>query len=93
MEEIIISVLVFVVSTLMTYILGLLSKKHKWNEKLPIPVQNCLVGIIVFILACVFCLVFKKTIEPVIIVQQIALAMGGAGTATLGYDLQKIDKE
>ncbi len=89
----IIKYLVFVVSTLLTYILGLISKKHKWNEALPIPIQNCLVGIVVFLLAYVFCLIMKIEIEPNNIIQQILFAMGGAGTATLGYDTQKINKE
>ena len=89
----IIKYLVFVVSTLLTYILGLISKKHKWNEALPIPIQNCLVGILVFLFAYVFCLITKTDVEPNDIIQQIIFAMGGAGTATLGYDTQKINKE
>ena len=89
----VINYLIFIVSTTMTYILGIQSKKHKWNDTLPIPIQNCLVGIVVFILAYVFCLIMKKDINAEYILEQILYAMGGVGTATLGYDTQKIRKD
>lgn len=84
-----IEILIYVVSTVLTYILGLLSKKFKWNESLPIPVQNILVGAIVF---AIFYIV-KRPADIEQALQQIIIAMGGAGTATLGYDTQKIGKE
>jgi hypothetical protein len=89
----VINYLIFIVSTTMTYILGIQSKIHKWNDTLPIPMQNCLVGIIVFILAYVFCLITKTEANIDDIIQQILLSFGGVGTATLGYDMQKVGKE
>lgn len=91
--ENLIKYLVFIVSTCLTYFLGIMSKKHKWNETLPIPIQNCIVGVVVFVLAYVFCLIMKIKINPDEIVQQILLAFGGVGTATLGYDIKKVRKE
>lgn len=88
-----ISYLTFIVSTTFTYILGIISKKHKWNELLPIPIQNFLIGIIVFVLSYVFCLITKNQFEPNLAIQQIMFAFGGVGTATLGYDMQKNNKE
>lgn len=82
-------ILVFVVSTIVTYILGLLSKKFKWNEQLPIPLQNIIVGVIVF---TIFYLV-KRPADIELALQQLMLAMGGVGTATLGYDTSKVGKE
>lgn len=81
--------LVYIVSTVFTYVFGILSKKHKWNESLPIPIQNFVVGLVVFVLAYVFCLVMKVNLSPEEILHQIIFAIGGAGTATLGYDTQK----
>ena len=82
-------ILVFVVSTIVTYTLGLLSKKFKWNEQLPIPLQNIIVGVIVF---TIFYLV-KRPADIELALQQLMLAMGGVGTATLGYDTSKVGKE
>lgn len=84
-----IEVLIYVVSTVLTYTLGVLSKKFKWNQSLPIPIQNILVGIIVF---GIFYIV-KRPVDVEGSLQQIMVALGGAGTATLGYDTQKIGKE
>ena len=43
-----INLIIYIVSTLLTYILGLLSKKFKWNETLPIPIQNIFVELLHF---------------------------------------------
>ncbi len=84
-----VNIMIYIVSTLLTYFLGLLSKKFKWNESVPIPVQNIFVGIIVFI---IFYLIYRpNNLEDLL--QQIITALGGTGTATLGYDTQKIKKE
>lgn len=82
-------VLVYIVSTIVTYVLGIISKKCKWNEQLPIPIQNILVGIIVF---TIFYIV-KRPADIELALQQLMLALGGAGTATLSYDTTKIGKE
>ena len=46
-----VSIIVYVVTTIFTYVLGILSKKFKWNEELPIPVQNIMIGITAFAIA------------------------------------------
>lgn len=91
--ENIIGYITFIVSTTFTYLMGILSKKYKWNDTLPIPLQNVLIGIIVFILAYAFCFIFRVEMQPRNILEQIIYAMGGVGTATLGYDTQKIGKD
>ena len=35
-----VQLLVYVITTLFTYILGKISKHFGWNETLPIPIQN-----------------------------------------------------
>lgn len=84
-----VNTLIYIVSTVLTYILGLLAKKFKWNEQLPIPIQNILIGIVVFALAWLF----ATPASPQELLNQIVVALGGAGTATLGYDTTKINKE
>lgn len=84
-----INILIYIVSTLSTYILGIISKKLKWNENVPIPVQNIVVGIIVF---TIFYIIYHPTNTEEVI-EQIIVALGGTGTATLGYDTQKLKKE
>lgn len=84
-----IEILTYVVATLLTYGLGILSKKKGWNESVPIPVQNIIVGIIVFFISAI---VIKLTNQEVIlpdIIKQIFLSLGGSGTATLYYDTKK----
>ena len=82
-------VLVYIVSTLVTYILGLISKKFKWNEQMPIPIQNIIIGIIVF---TIFYIVQRPS-DIELALEQLMLAMGGAGTAALSYDTSRIGKE
>ena len=38
---------IYVLSTLLTYIMGVVNKKFNWN--LPIPIQNIAIGVAVFI--------------------------------------------
>lgn len=84
-----INVLIYCISTVFTYIMGLVSKKYKWNQSLPIPIQNIVVGLLVFIIAYFI----TKPAEYMDLVNQIWIALGGAGTATLVYDTTKINKE
>lgn len=88
-----INLIIYIVSTLLTYILGLLSKKFKWNETLPIPVQNIFVGIITFLVAYICCKVSGTEIDIQSTMEKIIVALGGAGTAALGYDTNKSIKE
>lgn len=77
--------LIFIVSTLFTFIMGKLSKKWGWNEDLPIPIQNIFVALIVWGI----CYLTMKPSNPVELFNQIWLALGGAGTAALVYDATK----
>lgn len=84
-----IKLLTYIVSTLFTYILGIISKKKGWHETLPIPIQNIIVGIIVFILSLIIVHIQKEHISAQNIIEQIVVAIGGSGTATLAYDTRK----
>lgn len=84
-----IKLLTYIVSTLFTYILGIISKKKGFNETLPIPIQNIIVGIIVFILSLIIVHIQKEHISAQNIIEQIIVAIGGSGTATLAYDIRK----
>jgi|GEM_PF-380181 len=48
-----VQLLVYVITTVFTYILGKISKHFGWNETLPIPIQNILIGIIATIIGCI----------------------------------------
>lgn len=85
--------LVYVISTILTYVLGKISKKYHWNENLPIPVQNVLVGLIVFGIAVLYQKATSTPIDIRAIIDQIVLAFGGSGTATLIYDTKKTNEE
>ncbi len=84
-----IETLTYIVSVLVTYIMGVISKKMKWNEEMPIPIQNILVGIIVFVIVYFT----QRPVDVEVALNQIMLALGGAGTATLCYDTVKVGKE
>lgn len=84
-----INILTYIVSTIFTYVLGKLSKKYGWNETLPIPVQNIIVGLIVFALSVLVTLLLKQNLDIKSIAEQIIVAFGGSGTATLAYDTKK----
>ena len=86
-----INLVVYIVSTLTTYILGLISKRYNWT--IPIPIQNILIGIICFIGVIIGNLICKKPIDVEIIIPAIISALGGAGTAALCYDTKKSIKE
>lgn len=84
-----IKLLAYIVSALFTYILGIISKKKKWHETLPIPMQNLIVGAIVFVISIIIVHILKENISIQDILEQIMVALGGTGTATLAYDTQK----
>ena len=75
--------LVYIVTTLFTYILGKISKHFGWNDTLPIPVQNIIVGIIAAVIGCLIHIEGLGTNE---IIQAVITAIGGVGTATVLYD-------
>lgn len=85
--------LIYATSTVFTYIFGKLSKKLNWNESLPIPIQNILVGMIVFAIYFIYIKITGGQLDAEALIQQIIFAIGGSGTATLAYDTSKLDKE
>lgn len=84
-----INLITYAVSTILTYTLGLLSKKFKWNETIPIPIQNIFVALITFGIAYLWFHFTNTEMEAQDILEQIIVALGGAGTATLAYDTDK----
>ena len=84
-----IKILTYVVATLLTYGLGLLSKKKGWNETVPIPVQNIIVGTVVFFISALYIRLTNQEVVLPDIINQIFLSLGGSGTATLYYDTKK----
>lgn len=78
-----IQILVYIITTLFTYILGKVSKHFGWNETLPIPVQNIVIGIISAIIGCV---IHIDGLDVNGVIQTVVTALGGIGTATVLYD-------
>ena len=76
-------VLVYIVTTLFTYILGKASKYLGWNETLPIPVQNIIIGIIAAVIGCI---IHIEGLDANSVIQAVVTALGGIGTATVLYD-------
>ena len=75
-----IETLTYVVSTLVTYGLGKLSKKKGWNETLPIPVQNIVVAVLVFFISALYIRLTNQEVVLSDILNQIFLS--GWKTAT-----------
>ena len=71
--------LVYVITTLFTYIAGKVSKHFGWNYDLPITVQNI---IIIAIASIVGCLIHIENLG----VNDVITAVGGVGTAVVAYD-------
>lgn len=78
-----VQVLVYIVTTLFTYILGKVSKHFCWNETLPIPVQNI---IIIAIASAIGCLIHIQDLDANSIISAVVTAVGGVGTAVVAYD-------
>ena len=81
-----IEILVYVATTLFTYIAGKVSKRFGWNYILPIPIQNILIG---FIATIIGCLIHVEGLDVNSIIQAVVTALGGIGTATVLYDAKK----
>jgi predicted benzoate:H+ symporter BenE len=86
-----IKILTYIVSTVLTYVLGIVSKKKGWNESIPIPVQNIMVGAIVFLISAIAIKLSNQEVILEDIIQQVFFSLGGSGTATLYYDTKKED--
>ncbi len=78
-----VQLIVYIITTLFTYVLGKVSKYFRWNETLPIPVQNIVIGIIATIIGCV---IHVEGLDANGVIQAVVTALGGVGTATVLYD-------
>ena len=76
-----VQLLVYVITTLFTYILGKISKHFGWNYDLPITIQNI---IIIAIASIIGCLIHIENLDGVI--TAVITAVGGVGTAVVAYD-------
>ena len=75
--------LVYVVTTLFTYIAGKVSKHFGWNYDLPITVQNI---IIIAIVSIVGWLIHIENLGVNDVITAVITAVGGVGTAVVAYD-------
>lgn len=75
--------LVYVITTLFTYIAGKLSKHFGWNYDLPITIQNI---IIIAISAIIGCLINIEGLDVNGVITAVITAVGGVGTAVVAYD-------
>lgn len=75
--------LVYVITTLFTYIAGKVSKHFGWNYDLPITVQNI---IIIAIASIVGCLIHIENLSVNDVITAVITAVGGVGTAVVAYD-------
>lgn len=78
-----VQLIVYIITTLFTYILGKVSKYFGWNETLPIPVQNIIIGIIAAVIGCI---IHVEGLDVNGVIQAAVTALGGIGTATVLYD-------
>ena len=78
-----VEILVYTITTLFTYTIGKVSKYFKWNETLPIPIQNIIIGIIATMIGC---MIHIEGLDANGIVQAVIVALGGVGTAVITYD-------
>lgn len=75
--------LVYVVTTLFTYIAGKVSKHFGWNYTLPITIQNI---IIIAIASIIGCLIHIENLDINGVITAVITAVGGVGTAVVTYD-------
>lgn len=80
-----VQVLVYIITTLFTYFAGKVSKYFGWNYKLPIPIQNIMIGVIAAIIGC---LIHIEGLCADEIISSVITALGGIGTATVVYDVK-----
>ena len=88
--EIFMGAIVYIVSTLLTYFIGLISKKKGWNKDIiPIPIQNICIAFICFVVILLVNIIFQLNVDTQYVLMYLISAFGGAGTATLSYDIGK----
>ena len=80
--------LVYVVTTLFTYIAGKVSKYYDWNYTvIPIQIQNL---IIIAIVSIIGILIHIENLDADAIIQAVITAVGGVGTAVVAYDAKNL---
>lgn len=79
-------IIMTVVTTLVTYIFGLLAKKYQWIDSEYIPIQNGIIGILVGIICYLTGLTNTGLIPTIILSMFGSMAAGGT------YDLAKSSK-
>lgn len=75
--------LVYVVTTLFTYIAGKVSKHFGWNYTMPITIQNI---VIIAIASIIGCLIHIENLDANSVITAVITAVGGVGTAVVAYD-------
>ncbi|MEI3355771.1 MAG: hypothetical protein V8R81_01570 [Clostridia bacterium] len=75
--------LVYVVTTLFTYIAGKISKHFGWNYTMPITIQNI---VIIAIASIIGCLIHIENLDANSVITAVITAVGGVGTAVVAYD-------
>jgi len=78
-----IEILVYIVTTLFTYVMGKVSKYFGWNYDLPITIQNIIIGVIA---SAIGILIHIEGLDVNSIIQSVIVALGGVGTAVIAYD-------
>ncbi len=78
-----VQVLVYIITTLFTYIAGKVSKHFGWNYDLPITIQNI---IIIAISTIIGCLINIEGLDVNGVITAVITAVGGVGTAVVAYD-------
>ena len=78
-----VQVLVYIITTLFTYIAGKVSKHFGWNYDLPITIQNI---IIIAISTIIGCLINIEGLDVNGVITAVITAVGGVGTAFVAYD-------
>jgi len=78
-----INFLVYVVTTLFTYIAGKISKRYDWNYTLPVTIQNLIIIAIVSIIGII---IHVENLDANSIISAVITAVGGVGTAVVAYD-------
>lgn len=75
--------LVYVVTTLFTYVAGKVSKHFGWNYTLPVTIQNI---IIIAIASVIGGLIHIENLDINGVITAVITAVGGVGTAVVAYD-------
>lgn len=78
-----VQVLVYIITTLFTYIAGKVSKHFGWNYTLPVTIQNIIIIVIASIIGC---LIHIENLDINGVVAAVITAVGGVGTAVVAYD-------